>query len=202
MPKVLVVSGASRLESNLRAVVATARARTEAAGAQVRVLDLAHTRLPIMEANSEEQAVLPEVIAVRELARWADGYVLVTPEYHGNMSGALKNWFDFHYLELAGKFAGVISVTGGGSGDMSILSVKNCFAWCHGFTLPFHASVRPGDILGEEVVGIRVLDRIARIAHDVVRYAPVLRASFEAARALGNGPEAGVAGMHTDESTT
>jgi NAD(P)H-dependent FMN reductase len=199
MPNVLVVSGASRPESNLRAVVAAARARVEAAGAEVRVVDLAATKLPMMEANSEAQAGLPEVIAVRELARWADGYVLVTPEYHGNMSGALKNWFDFHYLELAGKFAGVISVTGGGTGDMSIVSVKNCFAWCHGFTLPFHATVRPDDVLDDRIVDLRLLDRIDRIAHDVVRYAPVVRACFEAARALGHGPEAGVAGLHADE---
>ncbi len=199
MPNILVVSGASRPESNVRAAVAAATRFVTAAGGTVRACDLATMRLPIMEWGSDDQSTQATVKSVRADARWADGFVIVTPEYHGNMSGTLKNWFDFLYLELAGKFGGVISVTGGGGGDMSITAVKNCFAWCHGFTLPFHAAVRPADIADGEVAGLKVLDRIARIAHDVVRYAPVLRSAFDGARALGRGPEAGVAGMHVGD---
>ncbi len=199
MTNVLVVSGASRPESNVRSAVALAERAAIAAGATVRTRDLALTRLPIMEAGSGDQDLVPDVVAVRADARWAEGFILVTPEYHGNMSGALKNWFDFLYLELAGKFAGVVAVTGGGGGDMSIIAVKNCFSWCHGFTLPFHAAVRPADLQGGEIVGEKVCDRIARIAHDVVRYAPVILETFAAARTLGPGPAAGVAGMHVGD---
>lgn len=199
MPNILVVSGASRPESNVHAAVAAATRFVELAGGSVRLCDLATVRLPIMEWGSDDQSTQSNVLAVRADARWAAGFVLVTPEYHGNMSGTLKNWFDFLYLELAGKFAGVVSVTGGGGGDMSITAVKTCFAWCHGFTLPFHAAVRPGDIEAGEITAAKVLDRISRIAHDVVRYAPVLRTAFEGAGALGRGPEAGVAGMHVGD---
>jgi FMN reductase len=200
MPNILVVSGASRPESNVRAAVAEAERAAAIAGGTVRLRDLAATRLPIMEWGSDDQGQHSDVIGVRADARWADGFILVTPEYHGNMSGALKNWFDFLYLELAGKFAGVIAVTGGGGGDMSIIAVKNCFAWCHGFTLPFHAAVRPVDFgPAGEIGNAKLLDRIARIAHDVVRYAPVLRRTFDDARALGPGPAAGVAGMHVGD---
>ena len=136
---------------------------------------------------------------MRETAARADGFILLTPEYHGSMSGALKNWFDFHYPELAGKLAGVISVTGGGTGDMSIAAVKTCFAWCHGFTLPFHATVRPVDCDGDRIASDKVLDRIARIAHDVVRYAPLVHGAFVQARASGSGEAAGFAGMHRDD---
>ncbi len=199
MPNVLVVSGASRPESNLRAAIAAVEHALAAAGADVQVLDLAQTPLPILEAGSEAQARLPEIARVRELSRWAIGFVLVTPEYHGSMSGALKNWFDFHYPELAGKVAGVISVTGGGTGDMSIAAVKTCFAWCHGFTLPFHATVRPSDVEADRIVSAKLVDRIERIAHDVVRYAPLVRGAFDQARTLGSGAAAGLAGMHVDE---
>jgi FMN reductase len=199
MPNILVVSGASRPEGSVATVVSLATRLVETAGATPRLCDLAAVRLPIMEWGSDNQTQQPAVLGVRSDARWADGFVLVTPEYHGNMSGALKNWFDFLYLELAGKFAGVISVTGGGGGDMSITAVKNCFAWCHGFTLPFHAAVRPGDFADGQIVDGKTSDRIARIVHDVVRYAPVVRTAFEHARALGRGPEAGVAGMHVGD---
>jgi FMN reductase len=199
MTDVLVVSGASRPESNLHAAVAAVEHALALAGADATTLDLAATRLPILEFGNEAQARLPEVVRVRELSRKAVGFVLVTPEYHGSMSGALKNWFDYHYPELAGKLAGVISVTGGGTGDMSIAAVKTCFAWCHGFTLPFHATVRPGDCAGDRISSDKLRDRIARIAHDVVRYAPLVHGAFVQARALGSCPDAGLAGMHRDD---
>ena len=192
--KIAVVSGSSRLESNVHDIVRIAADTARGAGAEVREVLLHRLQLPIMESGSAVQAELPAVREIRESAAWADGFVLVTPEYHGTMSGCLKNWFDYLWGELAGKFAGVIAVTGGGGGDMSITAVKNSFAWCHGFTLPFHAAAKSVDFEAGRLVNLRVEDRIRRIAYDVVRYAPILRGHFDAARALGAGPESGVAG--------
>ena len=194
--RIVVVSGSSRLESHVHDVVHRVTTAARSTGAEVREVHLHLLRLPMMDHGNLEQAQLPAVREVREVAAWADGFVIVTPEYHGNMSGCLKNWFDFLYPELAGKFAGVIAVTGGGCGDMSITAVKNSFSWCHGFTLPFHAAARAGDFEGGVLQNPRVIERVERIAHDVVRYAPVLRAAFEEARGLGTGVEAGVAGTH------
>ncbi len=194
-PKILVVCGSSRQDGNLEQVVALAGAAARASGAEVRELLLHEVQLPIMIWGDREQAAMPEVQRVRELAGWADGFILGTPEYHGSMSGALKNWFDFLYGELAGKFAGVVATTGGGTGDMSITAVKTCFAWCHGFVLPFHAAAPASAFEGEALTDPRIIDRVERIGHDVARYAPLLRAAFEQARAL-EGPEGGVAGLH------
>ena len=36
---------------------------------------------------------------------WADAFVLGSPDYHGSMSGALKNFLDYHWQEFAGKEA-------------------------------------------------------------------------------------------------
>jgi NAD(P)H-dependent FMN reductase len=194
-PKVLVVCGSSREDSHLEQVVAYAGAAARSAGAEVRDLLLREVPLPVMIWGDREQAALPRVQRIRELANWADGFILGTPEYHGSMSGALKNWFDFLYGELAGKFAGVVSTTGGGTGDMSITAVKTCFQWCHGFVLPFHAAAPASAFEDGRLTDARIIDRVERIGHDVARYAPLLRAAFEQARAL-EGPEGGVAGLH------
>ncbi len=165
--------------------------------ADVQVLRLHELALPVMRHGDLDQDSLAAVKTIRASADWADGFILVTPEYHGSMSGCLKNWFDFLYAELAGKFAGVLAVTGGGGGDMSITAVKTSFSWCHGFTLPYHAAARGADFGPDgALANLVVLDRVRRVAHDVVRYAPVLRQTFEAARALGRVVEAGVAGTH------
>lgn len=194
-PKILVVCGSSREDGNLEQVVALAGNAARAAGAEVRELFLREIPLPVMIWGDREQAALPGVQAIREQAHWADGFILGTPEYHGSMSGALKNWFDFLYGELAGKFAGVVATTGGGTGDMSITAVKTCFQWCHGFVLPFHAAAPASAFTEVELVDPRIVDRISRVGYDVARYAPVLRAAFEQARSL-EGPEGGVAGLH------
>ena len=194
--RIVVVSGSARDESNVHDVVRIATTSARAAGAEVREVLLHALQLPIMDPGDAEQAKLASVQEVRQSAAWAEGFILVTPEYHGNMSGCLKNWFDYLYPELAGKFAGVIAVTGGGSGDMSITAVKNSFAWCHGFTLPFHAAARGTDFEDGALHSARVMDRIQRIAYDVARYAPILGRAFDEARSLGDGQASGVAGLH------
>ena len=196
-PRILVVSGSARLDSHVHELVRIASEAAQSAGADVQILRLHEQDLPVMRNGDSAQDNLPAVQTTRSRATWADGFILVTPEYHGSMSGCLKNWFDFLYGELAGKFAGVLAVTGGGGGDMSITAVKTSFSWCHGFTLPYHAAARGADFAADgSLHNQSVRDRVCRVAHDVVRYAPPLRAAFEQARSLGRVVEAGVAGTH------
>lgn len=191
--KILAVCGSSRRDGSLEQLIMRTVAAARAGGAEVRELYLHETVLPVMVYGDGDQSGLVSVQQVRELASWAEGFILGTPEYHGSLSGALKNWFDFLYGELAGKFAGVVASTGGGSGDMSITSVKTCFQWCHGFVLPFHCAAGPDAFREGELCDARVLERLDRIGHDVARYTPVIRAAFEQARGL-EGPAAGIAG--------
>jgi NAD(P)H-dependent FMN reductase len=198
-PRVLIVNGSTAFGGRLAAMAQLARRAAEHAGGIVSECDLSTLELPIMSLEDPRQRRLPKVVALRRLAAETDGFILLTPEYHGNMSGALKNWFDFLYLELAGKFAGIMAVTGGGGGDMSVTAVKNSFNWCHGFTLPFHAVGKPEDFAGSEIVNDKLIERVSRIGYDVVRYAPIIRATFDAARAgtPGMAPwESGLAGIH------
>ncbi len=194
--KLLIVSASTRETSRTRALAKRLHPVAEAAGAETRHLDLHETRLPMFDAGDKTLDDDPAVRLVKESAEWADAFLLGTPEYHGGMSGAMKNWLDFLYEELAGKLAGVYAVTGGGGGDMSITSVKDGFHWCHGFTLPFHAAARGVDFDGLDMINEGTWDRLQRIVHDLVRYAPLLHGAFEEAKAEGKAVSAGFARYH------
>ena len=193
--KVLCVLGSARPEPKLTAMMDVAADAAATSGAELRRLDLSAAQLPVMVYGSPEQDALPSVAQVRETAAWADAYLLGTPEYHGSMSGALKNWFDFLYGELAGKLAGVMATTGGGTGDMSITAVKTSLSWCHGFPLPFHAAAREADFEGGRLCSTKVEDRLARMGHDLVRYGTPIRAAFLEAQGR-EGASSGFAGLH------
>lgn len=194
-PRILAVSGSTRAACRTRALLDVAIAGAREGGAEVRILDLHDHPLPMFQESEPAQGADPNVRRARADAEWAQGFLLATPEYHGSLSGALKNWFDFHYRELTGKLAGVLAATGGGGGDMSIVAAKTSFQWCHGFVLPFHAAARSDDFDGMEIRNDRVRDRAFRVGRDVARYAPVLFGAFEEARRLGRAPAAGFAGL-------
>jgi NAD(P)H-dependent FMN reductase len=194
--KLLIVSASTREASRTRALAKRLLPVVESVGAQARLLDLHETRLPLFISGDEEQAKHPAVELVKESAGWADAFLLGTPEYHGGMSSAMKNWLDHLYEELAGKLAGVYAVTGGGGGDMSITSVKDGVHWCHGFTLPFHAAARGVDFEGTTLVNNGVWDRMQRIVFDLLRYAPLLHGAFEEAKGAGEATRAGFARFH------
>lgn len=193
--RVLAVCGSSREESNLEQLVNVAAEAARQAGAEVETLRLRDLSLPVMVYGDQSQAKLESVQKVWASAKAADAFILGTPEYHGAMSGCLKNWFDFLWEELAGKVAGVVATTGGGTGDMSITSVKTSFQWCHGFVLPFHVAAREADFEDGKLSAERVVDRAQRVGTDVVRYAGVLRPAFELARS-DKSPGGGFAGLH------
>ncbi|MBD1382261.1 NADPH-dependent FMN reductase [Metabacillus arenae] len=86
------------------------------------LLDLSDHGLPLF-TGEEDQSSIESVRHLKKLFKEADGVVLLSPEYHSGMSGALKNMLDFLNSEyFAHKPVGIIAVAGGGKGGINALT--------------------------------------------------------------------------------
>lgn len=195
--RVLCIHGSTHPDSKLAALLDLAVKAAHQQGAVIEHFDLSTQVLPIMQVGCDAQKGMETVKACRESASRADAFLIGTPEYHGAMSGALKNWFDFLYTEFAGKMAAALCTTGAGNGDLPLTSIMTSVAWCHGFALPFRVAARSADFNEQgEILTERVRDRATRIGSDLVRYGKAVRESFKAAQAGSDPVSQGFAGFH------
>src|SRR5262245_32785494 len=103
---VLAVVGSLNRVSSTRAVVSHAASLIIKAGAEVDVLDLLDEPLALFNPDSAHQA--EGFAALQARVQKADVYVLGTPDYHGSISSAMKNFLDHFWHEFAGKLFGTI----------------------------------------------------------------------------------------------
>ena len=102
---VLGVAGSMRKGSYSTQALAIALEHVKKQGAEVRMLELIKTVLPLYDPNAPEST---EVELAKEAVAWADAFILASPDYHGSISGALKNFLDYFYEEFGGKIFGYV----------------------------------------------------------------------------------------------
>lgn len=136
MVKIVGIGGSLRADSYSQQALNIAAQRVQALGAQVEILDLREMRLPF--CNGEEEYLdYPDVERLRNTVKQADALILATPEYHGSVSGVLKNALDLmSFDELSNKVAGLISVLGGQSNSNALNDLRVILRWVHGWVIP------------------------------------------------------------------
>lgn len=78
------------------------------------LIDLAATPLPIFGSPEESEPKFQENIDdIGKRLKTTDALIFVTPEYHGSLSGVLKNALDYFWEEFQRKPVGVISTSSG-----------------------------------------------------------------------------------------
>ena len=100
------------------------------------VLDLRLLQLPFCNGE-DEYPDYPDVKRLQQTVKQADGLILATPEYHGSVSGVLKNALDLMSFEqLDGKVTGLISVLGGQPNSNALNDLRIIMRWVHGWVIP------------------------------------------------------------------
>lgn len=177
--KILAVYGATQQDSRSRLTVSVIAEAARAAGAEVQSLDVLAAGIPIMRVDQDfsDDAAVQQM---KQLTREADGFIVVSPEYHGCMSNWIKNFFDFHYHEFAGKLFALAATTGGSMGVSCNTQMRVAVQHCHGWALPYQTAVREADFAPDgSLRDVRALDRLQRMGRDLVVYGRLLRTQFQ-----------------------
>ncbi|WP_044337864.1 NADPH-dependent FMN reductase [Rossellomorea aquimaris] len=86
------------------------------------LIDLSDGSLPLY-TGEPEQSGLEAVQSLKQKVKEADAVILASPEYHGGMSGAMKNALDFLSSEqFAHKPVALLACAGGGKGGINCLN--------------------------------------------------------------------------------
>jgi azobenzene reductase len=144
--------------------------------AETKLLDLRQTNLPMLYAAKDDTH---EIGQVTELVEWADAYILATPDYHGSMSGSLKNFLDYFWSEFAGKTFGYI-VASHEKGLTVMDQMRTAVRQCYGWSIPYGISINPEDDFNDkkEVINRKLLSRLDMLARDLVVYGKLIRKQF------------------------
>ncbi len=178
---VLGVAGSTRQSSYSTRALKVALEHAREQGAQVRLLELGKTVLPQYDPGSNSSK---EVEQAAEAVAWADAFILASPDYHGSMSGTLKNFLDHFYEEFAGKVFGYI-VASHEKGLTVMDQMRTAVRQCYGWSLPYGVSVSGDqDFSGADLSNPRIAKRMKIMSRDLVVYGSLVRAQF--ARDLGS----------------
>lgn len=136
MVKIVGINGSLRPNSYSAKALEIAATRVEVLGASVEILDVRTLNLPFCNGE-KEYPDYPDVEKLRRTVKEADGLILATPEYHGSLSGVMKNALDLmSFDELSGKVTGLISVLGGQSNSNALNDLRIIMRWVHGWVIP------------------------------------------------------------------
>jgi NAD(P)H-dependent FMN reductase len=145
---------------------------------KTRLLELRKMRMPLFNPDSSAQSSM-ELQKVADDVNWADAFVLVSPDYHGSISGALKNFLDYYWEEFAGKTFGYIC-TSHEKGLTVMDQMRTAVRQCYGWSLPYGISVNGQEDFNEvgEVVNSLLDKRLRMLARDLVVYGKLIRGQF------------------------
>jgi FMN reductase len=169
---ILAVIGSLQRDSVTRVVVRHVARQLEAAGCVVDVLDL--EKEPLALYNPDVAHDLPGYAELQARVHWADAIILGSPDYHGSISGAIKNFLDHFWREFTGKlFATIIASHEKGltATDQLRTVARQCYAW----TLPYGVSLlEDADVKDGQIVSEALQQRLEMLIRDLRVYGELL----------------------------
>jgi FMN reductase len=175
--KLLGVSGSMREKSFSAAALAISLDYAAKEGAETRLLDLRAINLPMYSPDGPD-----EVAGLRgatDSLLWADAVILASPDYHGSMSGAMKNFLDYHWDELAGKLVGYI-VASHEKGLTVQEQMRTAVRQCYGWSLPYGVAIHGEHDFNPDrtIKNASLQTRLRMLGRDMAVYGEMIHRQF------------------------
>ncbi|KAB5585237.1 flavo protein-like protein [Coniochaeta sp. 2T2.1] len=184
--RILVLYGSLRSRSYSKLLAFEAARILFRLGCDVRVYDPAG-----LPQKDDVQHDHPKVQELRELSKWSDGHVWVSPEQHGNLTGIFKQQIDWIPLSSGavrptqGRTLAIAQVSGGSQSFNAVNSLRMLGRWMRMFTIPNQSSVpKAYTQFTDEVDGSRMIpsgnrERLVDCMEELVKYTIVMRPHFD-----------------------
>ena len=98
--KLLGVGSSFRKNSSSNKILKMVLEKAQRHGADTSMIELSKINLPIFNPNKPKE-ISEDIKNINEQIVKADGFILATPDYHGSMSGGLKNFLDYYWYEFS-----------------------------------------------------------------------------------------------------
>jgi NAD(P)H-dependent FMN reductase len=181
---VLGVAGSMRQQSYSTRTLKMVLEETKKYNAESYMLEVRKINLPLYDpseitsdnSSSNNNNVLERITIA---LKWADVFVLASPDYHGSMSGGMKNFLDYFWEDFAGKTFGYIVAShekGLTVADQMRTAVRQCYGW----SMPYNISIngeKDFDSKGN-LNNSALAKRIKMLARDLVTYGTLIRRQF------------------------
>ena len=175
--KVVGLAGEYRSSSKSGMLVNLALKIAMEQGADVEFWDLAERPLPLV--GEEGCWTHPNVKAFQSLLEESDAFFLSSPEYHGTMSGVMKNTMDWMYdKHVGGKVFGLMSTLGGVTNANTLNHMRISLRWLHGWPVPEQLAIGHVKEAFDEDGGLVNEDlhqRLSKLVNSVLTAAKKLR---------------------------
>ncbi len=178
--KILTICGSIRNDSTTGRALALAAAAAADAGAEVRTLHLGSLELPFCDGRADERSYGGDTLQFIDAVEWADGLLIGSPNYHGSLTGVLKNALDLLGPDaIRDKLVGLLATARGEAGAMNTLNhTRHICRWMNGWVIPAEVSIpRAQEAFGEDgtVIADGIADQLGALGSELVRYASLIR---------------------------
>ena len=146
-------------------------------GAETRLIELRDLEL-VFYGSVPKDEYPQDVIQLRNTLNASQGIILATPEYHGTLTGALKNMLDLMSIEdFETKIIGLVGVAGGNVGAINSLNtMKTICRNLHSWVLPGEVSIADSAQAFNDDGSVRdpaLEARLLNVGRQVVKFASV-----------------------------
>ena len=177
---ILSICGSIRPDSTTARALALASDAAASAGAEVRIIDLGGLSLPYCDGRDDERSYPGDALKFMDAVDWADGLLIGSPNYHGSLTGVLKNALDLLGPDaIRDKLVGLLATARGEAGAMNTLNhTRHICRWMNGWVIPAEVSIpRAQDAFSEDgTVAMPGLERdLHALGTELVRYAKLIR---------------------------